>query len=148
MVTIIFVPTSNSLTAPTIQHYLLSSLPLLSMRTEFPSKLLQVLICVVFLCTLPTMNINVNAFTLITFDVDGTLVKGSGGGSDVSAHARAFSHAVGTVLGDGTPTIPVAHAIRRHKFILWIDEWLLAGQARPGRWEPASLEHGMANPDF
>ena len=56
-----------------------------------------------------------NGFTLITFDVDGTLVKGSGSKSDVSAHSRAFSHAVGTVLGDGTPAIPVAQAIRPHK---------------------------------
>jgi hypothetical protein len=65
-----------------------------------------------------------------------------------AAMPAPFSHTVGTVLGDGTPTIPVAHAIRRHKFISWIDEWLLAGQARPGRWEPVILEHGMANPDF
>ena len=72
----------------------------------------------------------VNAFTLITFDVDGTLVKGSGGGSDVSAHARAFSHAVGTVLGDGTPTIPVAEAIPRHKFHGSTDGLILLRLAR------------------
>jgi phosphoglycolate phosphatase-like HAD superfamily hydrolase len=35
---------------------------------------------------------------LITFDVDGTLVKGSGQSAEASAHARAFSHAVSTVL--------------------------------------------------
>jgi hypothetical protein len=39
-----------------------------------------------------------DAFTLITFDVDGTLVKGSGQAADTSAHSRAFSHAVGAVL--------------------------------------------------
>ena len=43
-------------------------------------------------------------FTLITFDVDGTLVKGSGQQAEASAHARAFAAAVGSVLGDGTPT--------------------------------------------
>lgn len=37
--------------------------------------------------------------TLITFDVDGTLVAGSGNAAEYSAHARAFCHAVGKVFG-------------------------------------------------
>jgi len=37
--------------------------------------------------------------TLITFDVDGTLVQGSSAAAQVSAHARAFGHAVGKVIG-------------------------------------------------
>ena len=43
-------------------------------------------------------------YTLITFDVDGTLVKGSGQSADASAHMRSFAHGVGTVFGDGSPT--------------------------------------------
>ena len=56
------------------------------------------------------------AFTLITFDVDGTLVKGSGKDADASAHSRAFSHAVGSVLGDGNPVQPVAEALPRELY--------------------------------
>eukprot|EP01038_Epipyxis_sp_PR26KG_P010524 gene10524-14139_t len=36
--------------------------------------------------------------TLITFDVDGTLVQGSSAQAEVSAHARAFMHAAGRIL--------------------------------------------------
>lgn len=36
--------------------------------------------------------------TLITFDVDGTLVEGSAAAPDVTAHAKAFLYAVGKVL--------------------------------------------------
>jgi len=43
------------------------------------------------------------ALTLITFDVDGTLVSGSGKKADASAHSRAFGYAVEMVLGDGNP---------------------------------------------
>lgn len=39
------------------------------------------------------------AVTLITFDVDGTLVQGSSNAAMASAHARAFCHAVGKVYG-------------------------------------------------
>jgi len=53
----------------------------------------------------------INAFTLITFDVDGTLVKGSGQAAAESAHAKAFSHAVGSILGDGKSVTPVADAL-------------------------------------
>ena len=50
-------------------------------------------------------------FTLLTFDVDGTLVKGSGQAAEASAHARAFASAVGSVLGDGPPTPLPAEAL-------------------------------------
>ena len=50
-------------------------------------------------------------FTLLTFDVDGTLVKGSGRAAAESAHARAFSHAVSTVLNNSQPIAPVADAL-------------------------------------
>lgn len=57
---------------------------------------------------------NSRSSTLITFDVDGTLLHGSGQAAAASAHARAFSHAVGVVLGDGTNSVtPVAEALPR-----------------------------------
>mmetsp|Transcript_29781 Transcript_29781/g.45664 ORF Transcript_29781/g.45664 Transcript_29781/m.45664 type:complete len:333 (+) Transcript_29781:225-1223(+) len=56
------------------------------------------------------------AFTLITFDVDGTLVRGSGQAADTGAHATSISIACGKVLGDGSPTIPVAEALERRDF--------------------------------
>jgi phosphoglycolate phosphatase-like HAD superfamily hydrolase len=37
---------------------------------------------------------------LVTFDVDGTLVHGSSAAAQVSAHARAFGHAVGKIFGN------------------------------------------------
>ena len=37
--------------------------------------------------------------TLLTFDVDGTLVQGSTRAAENSAHARAFGYAVGRVFG-------------------------------------------------
>lgn len=42
------------------------------------------------------------AVTLITFDVDGTLVQGSSEGAQRSVHARSFAHAVGKVFGQKT----------------------------------------------
>lgn len=53
----------------------------------------------------------IDAFTLITFDVDGTLLKGSGEAMEASAHSRAYSHAVSTILNDGDPIIPVSEAL-------------------------------------
>lgn len=53
----------------------------------------------------------VTAYTLLTFDVDGTLVRGSGQRHDASAHSRAFAAAVGQVLGDGQPTPLPADAL-------------------------------------
>ena len=46
----------------------------------------------------------VGGYTLITFDVDGTLVRGSGQAAEASAHMRSFAHGVGVVFGDGSPT--------------------------------------------
>ena len=57
--------------------------------------------------------------TLITFDVDGTLVKGAAGQSaEKSAHARAFSHGLSEVLGKGTkPVVPLpAEVLPAEKF--------------------------------
>lgn len=54
--------------------------------------------------------------SLITFDVDGTLVKGSGKAADSSVHCRAFGHAVGKVLGKGTPTQLVSEVLPRQQF--------------------------------
>ena len=54
----------------------------------------------------------IDAFTLITFDVDGTLLKGSGEAMEASAHSKAYSHAVSTVLNNGKPIIPVSEALR------------------------------------
>ncbi|KAL3933017.1 MAG: hypothetical protein SGBAC_010579 [Bacillariaceae sp.] len=60
--------------------------------------------------------VRTNAFTLITFDVDGTLVKGSGQAAAEGAHAKAFSHAVGSILGDGKPVTPVAESLPVHLY--------------------------------
>lgn len=55
-------------------------------------------------------------FTLLTFDVDGTLVQGSGPNADASAHSRAFGVAVGKIFGDGSPTDPVAQLLPRRDY--------------------------------
>ena len=54
--------------------------------------------------------------TLITFDVDGTLVKGSGQAAEASAHAKAFASAVGSVLGSTGPTPLPAAILPPHKY--------------------------------
>lgn len=54
--------------------------------------------------------------SLITFDVDGTIVKGSGKAADSSVHCRSFGHAVGKVLGKGTPTQLVSEVLPRQQF--------------------------------
>lgn len=56
------------------------------------------------------------SITLITFDVDGTLVRGSGKLAEASMHARAFAHAVGTVLGDDQPTRLPAELLPPEKY--------------------------------
>lgn len=70
------------------------------------------------------------AFTLITFDVDGTLVKGSGQAAAESAHAKAFAHAVSDILGDGTPITPVAEALPRKLYHGSTDGLILLRLAR------------------
>ena len=70
------------------------------------------------------------SFTLITFDVDGTLVKGSGRAASESAHARAFGHAVSNILGDGDKITPVANALPRHLYHGSTDGLILLRLAR------------------
>jgi phosphoglycolate phosphatase-like HAD superfamily hydrolase len=70
------------------------------------------------------------AFTLITFDVDGTLVRGSGEAAAKSAHALAFAHAVGQVLGGGTSITPVAEALPRRSYEGSTDGLILLRLAR------------------
>lgn len=71
-----------------------------------------------------------SSFTLITFDVDGTLVKGSGRAAAESAHARAFSHAVSEILGGGKQITPVAEALPRHLYHGSTDGLILLRLAR------------------
>jgi phosphoglycolate phosphatase-like HAD superfamily hydrolase len=54
--------------------------------------------------------------TLITFDVDGTLVKGSGTAARDGAHAQAFGYAISQLLGDGQPVVNVADALPRRLY--------------------------------
>jgi phosphoglycolate phosphatase-like HAD superfamily hydrolase len=74
--------------------------------------------------------LQVEGFTLISFDVDGTLVRGSGSAADNSAHAQAFGHAVGKILGNGQPITPIAQALPRHKFHGSTDGLILLRLAR------------------
>lgn len=79
------------------------------------------------LTTMTSSTTSAAAYTLITFDVDGTLVhstqKSAQGGDqppqhtaivkpEPSAHSRAFAHAVGEILGGGdTAPVPPVHAL-------------------------------------
>lgn len=57
------------------------------------------------------------ARTLITFDVDGTLVAGVGRGAETSAHAHAFAHGVGRVLSEsGAATALPASVLPHDKY--------------------------------
>jgi len=94
------------------------------MTTAPFSFLLSIFLAFLHLCE------EIRAFTLITFDVDGTLVQGSGNAADTSAHARAFSHAVGRVLGDGDAVTPVAQALERTDFHGSTDGLILLRLAR------------------
>ena len=76
--------------------------------------------------------------TLITFDVDGTLVQGSGS-SDASAHSRAFAAALGAVLGSGTPTALPAELLPREKFHGSTDGLILLNMARAAFGTPAEV---------
>jgi len=78
-------------------------------------------------------------FTLITFDVDGTLVKGSGDASDASAHSRAFAAAVGSVLGSGAPTALPAELLPREKFHGSTDGLILLNMARAALGTPPEV---------
>ena len=70
-----------------------------------------------FLPLAATTTHTATAFTLLTFDVDGTLIQGSGQAAAAAAHARAFSHAVAKVLGVSNQNIPpVAEALPQHLY--------------------------------
>jgi phosphoglycolate phosphatase-like HAD superfamily hydrolase len=79
------------------------------------------------------------AVTLLTFDVDGTLIHGTGPAMAEGAHAQAFQHALTTVLGsnnsDGADTtsriiIPVADALPRQLYQGSTDGLILLRYAR------------------
>lgn len=70
----------------------------------------------------------VTAFTLITFDVDGTLVAGRGPKAESSAHAQAFSYAVSQVFGQPVP--PIADVLRRDQYHGSTDGLILLRLAR------------------
>lgn len=84
----------------------------------------------IFQLVLIILPLYASSFTLITFDVDGTLVKGSGRAAAESAHARAFSHAVSEILGSGKPVTPVAEALPRHLYHGSTDGLILLRLAR------------------
>jgi len=67
--------------------------------------------------------------SLITFDVDGTLVHRTGK-ADITVHAQAFAHAVGVVLGDGGDVTPVSESLPRNKFHGSTDGLILLRLAR------------------
>lgn len=70
------------------------------------------------------------SFTLITFDVGGTLVHGSGEAADTSAHSRVFGLAVGKVLGGGPATELVSKVFPRRDFHGSTDGLILLRLAR------------------
>ena len=75
------------------------------------------------------------AFTLLTFDVDGTLVSSSGWAE--SAHGRAYPHAVKTVLGQGQHDVPsVPDALRREEYHGSTDGLILLRLARAALQTP------------
>ena len=73
-----------------------------------------------------------DAFTLLTFDVDGTLVSSSGWAE--SAHGRAYPHAVKTILGNSAekpvnvPSVP--DALKREEYHGSTDGLILLRLAR------------------
>ena len=77
------------------------------------------------------MEVNGASFTLITFDVDGTLVKGSGKAADSSAHSRAFGIACGKILAEGgAETELVSKVLPRRDFHGSTDGLILLRLAR------------------
>ena len=84
-----------------------------------------------------------SGFSLVTFDVDGTLVSGSGKAADTSAHSRAFSHAVSQVLNQGKPVQSVADALPRELYHGSTDGLILLRLARAtlGLESQESLPH-------
>lgn len=68
--------------------------------------------------------------TLITFDVDGTLVRGAGRAAESSAHARAFAHSIGKLLGDGRPTALPADVLPPERYHGSTDGLIILNMAR------------------
>lgn len=68
---------------------------------------MHLFLCILFLSYIQ----HLNAFTLITFDVDGTLLKGSGNTMQYSAHSRAYSKAISEVINLGQPITHVSEAL-------------------------------------
>ena len=67
------------------------------------SNLTQLLLATSFCVrALATSSTSKKAVTLITFDVDGTLIHGSSTAAEISAHARAFSYGVGSIFAEET----------------------------------------------
>ena len=86
--------------------------------------------------------------TLITFDVDGTLVKGSGTAPRDGAHAQAFSYAISHVLGDGQQVANVADVLPKRLYHGSTDGLILIRYAQaalrvPPEQSGAQLEHLM-----
>jgi len=81
--------------------------------------------------------------TLITFDVDGTLVHGSGKGAEAGAHARAFAHAVGAIFSPGGgPTRLPADTLKPERYHGSTDGLIALNMAR----EALSVEPAVAFP--
>mmetsp|Transcript_11575 Transcript_11575/g.13625 ORF Transcript_11575/g.13625 Transcript_11575/m.13625 type:complete len:334 (+) Transcript_11575:43-1044(+) len=81
-------------------------------------------------CGLTILYQTCHGFTLVTFDVDGTLVRSTGEKAEAGAHSRAFSHAVGNVLGNNQEIMPVAKALPNNKFQGSTDGLILLRLAR------------------
>lgn len=71
-----------------------------------------------------------HSFTLITFDVDGTLVKGSGQATVESAHAKSYSFAISQILNQGQPIPGVADVLPRNLYHGSTDGLILLRLAR------------------
>ena len=66
------------------------------------SNLTQLLLGASLVRALATSSTSKKAVTLVTFDVDGTLIHGSSVAAEISAHARAFSYGVGSIFAKGS----------------------------------------------
>ena len=64
------------------------------------SNLTQILLGASLVRALATTTSSKKAVTLVTFDVDGTLIHGSSTAAEISAHARAFSYGVGSIFAE------------------------------------------------
>jgi len=102
---------------------------------------------VLFLSALYTVFSFGHAFTLLTFDVDGTLVSSSGWAD--SAHGRAYPYAVSKILGQNKSVKPVPDVLKRDDFHGSTDGLILLRLARaaldvPPKEAAASLDELMS----